>query len=45
MPELPLPLAADGPRDITGSLGISVTLGFGGFNTCLLLARAEGEAA
>ncbi|WP_229894631.1 beta-ketoacyl-[acyl-carrier-protein] synthase family protein [Streptomyces galilaeus] len=44
MPELPLPLAADGPRDITGSLGISVTLGFGGFNTCLLLARAEGEA-
>lgn len=45
MPELTLPLAAERARDITGSLGISLTLGFGGFNTCLLLERAEGEAA
>ncbi|KPI32275.1 Beta-ketoacyl-acyl-carrier-protein synthase I [Actinobacteria bacterium OV320] len=41
MPELALPLAADGPREFTGSLGISLTLGFGGFNTCLLLAADE----
>ncbi|MFJ6723745.1 beta-ketoacyl synthase N-terminal-like domain-containing protein [Streptomyces sp. NPDC091281] len=40
MPELTLPLATGGPRPFTGSLGISVTLGFGGFNTCLLLEHA-----
>lgn len=40
MPELTLPLAADRPREVTGSLGISLTLGFGGFNTCLLVEGA-----
>jgi 3-oxoacyl-[acyl-carrier-protein] synthase II len=44
MPELTPALATDRPRQITGSLGISLTLGFGGFNTCLLLAAPEGGA-
>lgn len=33
------------PREFTGSLGISLTLGFGGFNTCLLLAADEPRTA
>ncbi|MFC0057039.1 beta-ketoacyl synthase N-terminal-like domain-containing protein [Streptomyces actinomycinicus] len=45
MPELTLPLAAGGGRKITGTLGISLTLGFGGFNTCLLLAATDGGPA
>ncbi|MEU0334494.1 beta-ketoacyl synthase N-terminal-like domain-containing protein [Streptomyces sp. NPDC006193] len=45
MPELTLPLATGRPRKITGSLGLSLTLGFGGFNTCLVLAAPEGGTA
>ncbi|MFF8729547.1 beta-ketoacyl synthase N-terminal-like domain-containing protein [Streptomyces sp. NPDC015171] len=45
MPELTLPLATGEAREITGSLGISLTLGFGGFNTCLLLAATDGGTA
>ncbi|MBK3628100.1 beta-ketoacyl synthase N-terminal-like domain-containing protein [Streptomyces asoensis] len=45
MPELALALATDRPREFTGSLGISLTLGFGGFNTCLLLTADEPPSA
>ncbi|MEV6628028.1 beta-ketoacyl-[acyl-carrier-protein] synthase family protein [Amycolatopsis sp. NPDC051106] len=41
MPELRLPVARDAPRRFTGGFGISLTLGFGGFNTCLLLERGD----
>ncbi|MEU0052460.1 beta-ketoacyl synthase N-terminal-like domain-containing protein [Streptomyces sp. NPDC006309] len=45
MPELTVPLAAGAGREVTGSLGISLTLGFGGFNTCLVLSAPEGSTA
>ncbi|MGV9559502.1 beta-ketoacyl-[acyl-carrier-protein] synthase family protein [Streptomyces sp. NPDC003522] len=45
MPELSLPLATGRAREFTGSLGVSLTLGFGGFNTCLLVAGADGAVA
>ncbi|MCP3803124.1 beta-ketoacyl-[acyl-carrier-protein] synthase family protein [Allokutzneria sp. A3M-2-11 16] len=35
MAELPLPV---GPSPVEGKLGFSLTLGFGGFNTCLVVA-------
>ncbi|HEY3464435.1 MAG TPA: beta-ketoacyl-[acyl-carrier-protein] synthase family protein [Amycolatopsis sp.] len=39
MPELRLPVARDAPHAVEGDFGISLTLGFGGFNTCLLFER------
>ncbi|MFI6520847.1 beta-ketoacyl synthase N-terminal-like domain-containing protein [Spirillospora sp. NPDC050679] len=39
MPELSLPLAGHGDTKVAGGAGLSLTLGFGGFNTCLLLER------
>jgi 3-oxoacyl-[acyl-carrier-protein] synthase II len=41
MPELRLPIARDTPRAVNGGFGISLTLGFGGFNTCLLVERGD----
>jgi 3-oxoacyl-[acyl-carrier-protein] synthase II len=35
MPGFPLPLPAGRPAPIGAGVGLSVTLGFGGFNTCL----------
>ncbi|MFJ9968673.1 beta-ketoacyl synthase N-terminal-like domain-containing protein [Streptomyces avermitilis] len=35
MSGFPLPLSLGGPRDVVRPLGLSLTLGFGGFNTCL----------
>jgi 3-oxoacyl-[acyl-carrier-protein] synthase II len=38
MPDFPLPLPSGGaPLTFTGDLGLSVTIGFGGFTTCLAL--------
>ncbi|MFF8633674.1 beta-ketoacyl synthase N-terminal-like domain-containing protein [Streptomyces pilosus] len=34
-PDFPLPVPKSRPAAFTGRLGLSVTLGFGGFNTCL----------
>ncbi|GAA3273682.1 beta-ketoacyl-[acyl-carrier-protein] synthase family protein [Dactylosporangium vinaceum] len=39
MPDFPLPVAIGGPVAFDGRLGASVTLGFGGFHTCLLFER------
>jgi 3-oxoacyl-[acyl-carrier-protein] synthase II len=39
MPDFPLPLAVGGARAFTGTVGLSLTIGFGGFNTCLLFER------
>jgi len=38
--DFPLPLAAGVPALVTGPVGLSLTLGFGGFNTCLVLEEA-----
>jgi len=43
MPGFPLPLAAGAPRHFSGDAGISLTIGFGGFNTCLLFERIDGD--
>jgi 3-oxoacyl-[acyl-carrier-protein] synthase II len=43
MPGFPLPLAMSRPRGFAGRLGASVTIGFGGFNTCLLFERSTGD--
>jgi 3-oxoacyl-[acyl-carrier-protein] synthase II len=40
LPGFSLPLAMRSPRAFAGRAGISLTLGFGGFNTCLLFERA-----
>lgn len=37
--DFPLPLAADRAREFAGDVGLSLTIGFGGFNTCLLFER------
>ncbi|GAA2696156.1 MULTISPECIES: beta-ketoacyl synthase N-terminal-like domain-containing protein [Actinosynnema] len=37
LPGFPLPLPIGGTTRVRDGLGMSVTLGFGGFNTCLLL--------
>jgi 3-oxoacyl-[acyl-carrier-protein] synthase II len=42
IPGLSLPLPAGRPAVVRGRFGLSVTLGFGGFNTCLLF---EGHGA
>lgn len=39
MAGFPLPLATGGPARFEGDLGASLTIGFGGFNTCLLFER------
>jgi 3-oxoacyl-[acyl-carrier-protein] synthase II len=39
--DFPLPLPVGAPSEIGEGLGISVTLAFGGFNTCLVFGRAE----
>ncbi|SDM53309.1 beta-ketoacyl synthase N-terminal-like domain-containing protein [Allokutzneria albata] len=38
MAGLPLPVPSGGPLPVAGELGFSLTLGFGGFNTCLVVA-------
>ena len=43
MPGFPLPLAVGAPRHFSGDAGISLTIGFGGFNTCLLFERIDGD--
>lgn len=35
--DVPFPLPVNGPQDVEGSLGLSLTLGFGGFNTSLVV--------
>ncbi|ORT56859.1 hypothetical protein BKD26_26520 [Streptomyces sp. CB03238] len=42
LPEVSAWLPADGPRRTTGTVGASLTLGFGGFNTCLLFTEGGG---
>ncbi|TDD61594.1 beta-ketoacyl-[acyl-carrier-protein] synthase family protein [Kribbella antibiotica] len=39
LPDFPLRLPVGEPMAFSGSVGLSVTLGFGGFNTCLVLER------
>jgi 3-oxoacyl-[acyl-carrier-protein] synthase II len=44
MPGFPLPLPTGAaPLPFTGDVGLSVTLGFGGFTTCLALEAARDE--
>jgi 3-oxoacyl-[acyl-carrier-protein] synthase II len=43
MPEFPLPLSTLGSAAVAGEVGLSLTLGFGGFNTALLFSRGEGH--
>ncbi|WEH35107.1 beta-ketoacyl-[acyl-carrier-protein] synthase family protein [Streptomyces sp. AM 4-1-1] len=43
MPGFPLPLPTEGALPLTGATGFSLTLGFGGFNTCLVLERGTHE--
>ncbi|WP_326954974.1 beta-ketoacyl-[acyl-carrier-protein] synthase family protein [Amycolatopsis sp. NBC_01286] len=45
MPELRLPVARDVPHAVEGDFGISLTLGFGGFNTCVLFERGDDADA
>lgn len=45
MPELALKAAAGRPMSLAGRFGLSVTLGFGGFNTCLILEGANADPA
>ena len=42
---LSLPLPTRQPLPFNGALGISLTLGFGGFNTCLVFERGNRTAA
>jgi len=39
----PLPVATGRPFPVAGDCGASMTIGFGGFNTCLLFERAGGR--
>ncbi|KUL37324.1 hypothetical protein ADL22_21895 [Streptomyces sp. NRRL F-4489] len=39
MDDFPLPLPAGAPEPVAGTAGLSLTLGFGGFNTALLFAH------
>ncbi|WP_432994430.1 beta-ketoacyl synthase N-terminal-like domain-containing protein [Dactylosporangium sp. CA-233914] len=41
MPQLSLPVAAAEPAAVGAGIGLSVTLGFGGFTTCLAFAGAQ----
>jgi len=40
----PLPLAIGGPAALCPGVGLSLTLGFGGFNTCLLFEGVDDAA-
>ncbi|MFJ6573336.1 beta-ketoacyl synthase N-terminal-like domain-containing protein [Streptomyces sp. NPDC091292] len=42
-PDFALPVPVGGPAAFTGRLGLSTTLGFGGFNTCLVFEGATPE--
>lgn len=41
IPGFPLPIGVGEPVPVTGRCGASLTIGFGGFNTCLLFELAE----
>jgi 3-oxoacyl-[acyl-carrier-protein] synthase II len=41
MADFPLPLPIGGPAPVSGGLALNVTLGVGGFTTCLLLRRGD----
>ncbi|CAA9287715.1 MAG: 3-oxoacyl-[acyl-carrier-protein] synthase, KASII [uncultured Corynebacteriales bacterium] len=43
MADFPLPLPIGGPAPVTGEFALNVTLGVGGFNTCLLLRRGDSR--
>ncbi|MFG2863466.1 beta-ketoacyl-[acyl-carrier-protein] synthase family protein [Streptomyces sioyaensis] len=43
MDDFPLPLPIGSPSPVTGTSGLSLTLGFGGFNTALLFSRPGGS--
>ncbi|HEY8982092.1 MAG TPA: beta-ketoacyl synthase N-terminal-like domain-containing protein [Streptomyces sp.] len=43
LPGWSLRLPADGPEKVHGTAGVSLTLGFGGFNTCLLFTAGAPE--
>jgi 3-oxoacyl-[acyl-carrier-protein] synthase II len=43
MPGFPLPLPAGRAVEFSGDTGVSLTIGFGGFNTCLLFERIDGD--
>jgi 3-oxoacyl-[acyl-carrier-protein] synthase II len=43
VPGFPLPLPVKSPMPFTGSLGLNLTLGIGGFNTCLVFQRGDAE--
>lgn len=43
MPDFPLPLSRVRPAAVAGEVGLSLTLGFGGFNTALLFSLGEGR--
>ncbi|KOV57852.1 beta-ketoacyl-[acyl-carrier-protein] synthase family protein [Streptomyces sp. MMG1121] len=43
MDDFPLPLPAGAPSPVHGTAGLSLTLGFGGFNTALLLSRPGSD--
>ena len=45
IPGLRLPIPSERPMPVAPGAGISVTLGFGGFNTCLVLQGPESAAA
>ncbi|MCL2893050.1 beta-ketoacyl-[acyl-carrier-protein] synthase family protein [Brenneria tiliae] len=42
LPDFNLPLPAKNPMKVRSGFGISVTLGFGGFNTCLVFQKLGG---
>ncbi len=41
-PDFPLPLPMGSPMAISGEFALNLTLGMGGFTTCLLLQRGDG---
>ncbi|HEX3647519.1 MAG TPA: beta-ketoacyl-[acyl-carrier-protein] synthase family protein [Pseudonocardiaceae bacterium] len=43
-PSLPLPVPFGGPMPVKSGVGLSLTLGFGGFNTCLAFEAAHPDA-
>ncbi len=45
IPELALPIPKRDPMDVRSGAGISVTLGFGGFDTCLVFRAGGGDRA
>ncbi len=41
-PDFPLPLPIGAPMAVSGEFALNLTLGIGGFTTCLLLQRGDG---